>query len=120
YRAVEGVELVAGADPYDSQRAAFGVKWGLDSSHLSSDYREMLQRERPGIVSICTSAKPRARILLDVVGQKTGIRALWVEKPIAITLAEADSMVDACRDAKIVLVMGASRCWDANYNRMRE
>ena len=60
-----GVPVVAGADPHDGQRAAYRRKWGIES--LYSDYREMLERERPDILSICTTAKPRAGILLDAV-----------------------------------------------------
>ena len=39
---------------------------------------------------------------------------------MAISLAEADAMVAGCREAGVILAIGASRCWDATYNRMRE
>lgn len=120
YRAVDGVALVAGADPHEGQRAAFAARWGLDPARVYADYREMLARERPDIVSVCTSTKPRARILLDVVAAGAGVRAIWAEKPLATSLDEADRMVAACREAGILLAVGASRCWDATYNRMRE
>ncbi len=35
-------------------------------AHLYADYREMLGRERPDIVSVCTSARPRAAIGREV------------------------------------------------------
>jgi predicted dehydrogenase len=120
YRAVPGVELVTGADPYQSQREAFARKWGLDPARVYADYRQMLARERPELVSICTSARPRARILRDVLAAGTGVRAIWAEKPMAISLAEADEMVDGCRRAGVLLAIGASRCWDPAYTRMRE
>jgi UDP-N-acetyl-2-amino-2-deoxyglucuronate dehydrogenase len=120
YRAVPDVELVAGADGYASQREAFARKWGLGADHLYSDYHEMLERERPDIVSVCTSAKPRAAIVGEVVRAGAGAKAIWAEKPMAISLAEADSMVEGCRAGGIHLAIGASRCWDATYNRMRE
>jgi len=120
YRAVEQVELVAGSDPHAGQGAAFAARWGLDAGHIYTDYREMLERERPDIVSIATSTRPRERILLDVVERGAGVQAIWAEKPIAMSLEEGDRMVAACREAGIVLAVGASRCWDATYNRMRE
>ncbi|MBI3969782.1 MAG: Gfo/Idh/MocA family oxidoreductase [Chloroflexi bacterium] len=120
YRAAEGVALVAGADSHAGQREAFGRKWGLDTAQLYDDYHEMLARERPEIVSICTSAKPRAAILRDVLAADAGVRAIWAEKPMAISLAEADEMVESCRQAGVLLAIGASRCWDPIYNRMRE
>ena len=119
YRAA-GVEVVAGADPHEGQREAYRRKWGIES--LYADYREMLEREQPDILSICTTAKPRARILLDAVGTgaSRGLKAIWAEKPIAISLAEADEMVAACQRAGIALAIGCSRAWSPMYNRMRE
>ena len=119
YRAA-GVEVVAGADPHEGQREAYRRKWGIES--LYTDYRAMLERERPDILSICTTAKPRARILLDAVeiGAARGLKAIWAEKPIAISLAEADEMVAACQRAGIALAIGCSRAWNPMYNRMRE
>ena len=38
------VELVAGADPNDRQRAWFAERWGLDRAHVYADYREMVRR----------------------------------------------------------------------------
>lgn len=120
YHAVPGVELVAGADPYPEQRAAFAERWGLAPEYVYDDYHTMLTRERPEIVSVCTSAKPRARIVGDIVAADVGVRALWVEKPLAISLAEADAMIAACRAAGVILAVGASRRWDATFNRMKE
>jgi predicted dehydrogenase len=120
YRAVEGVELVAGADPHPAQREAFARTWGVDPAHVYADYREMLERVRPDIVSVCTSARPRAAITAAVLAAGTGVKAIWAEKPLAISLAEADAMVAAARAAGVPLAIGASRCWDATYNRMRE
>ena len=119
YRAA-GVEVVAGADPHDGQREAYRRKWGIES--LYADYREMLEREEPDILSICTTAKPRARILLDAVevGAPRGLKAIWAEKPISISLAEADEMVTACQRAGIALAIGCTRAWSPMYNRMRE
>ncbi len=115
-----GVPVVAGADPHDGQRAAYRRKWGIES--LYGDYREMLERERPDILSICTTAKPRARILLDAVeiGASRGLKAIWAEKPMALSLEEADRMIAACRAAGIVLAIGCARSWKASFNRMRE
>ncbi len=120
FRAVPDVALVAGADPYAEQRAAFGAKWGVPTEHIYDDYRAMLARERPEIVSVCTATTPRARIICDIAAADTGVRAIWAEKPLAISLAEADEIVRVCRHAGILLAVGASRCWDATYNRMRE
>src|SRR5262245_31896918 len=80
YREVAEVDLIAGADPYPQQRAAFGPRWGV--TRLYADYREMLERERLDIVSVCTSARPRAQIITEIARANAGVKAIWAEKPL--------------------------------------
>src|SRR4051794_19410742 len=63
YREVPQVEVVAASDLYPEQRASFGKRWGLEN--LYSDYKEMLEKEKPDIVSVTTMTKPRPQIVLD-------------------------------------------------------
>jgi predicted dehydrogenase len=116
YQEVPEVEVVAAADPYPEQRAAFRQRWGVD--RLYADYHELLEKEKPDIVSVATSAKPRPGIVVDCA--RAGVRAIYAEKPIALSLAEADAMVAACREQRVVLAIGCTRCWDAYWNKARE
>jgi len=115
YREAPGVEVVAGADPYEEQRAAFRARWGVE--RLYADYREMLERERPDMVSACTSARPRPAIVKDCAA--AGVKAIWAEKPISFSLAEADEMVSACRHRGVKLAINCSRHWDGHWNQTR-
>ena len=54
--AVPEIEIVGLSDTWSEQREAARAKWGIDA--LYADYREMLAKTRPQIVSICTSMKP--------------------------------------------------------------
>jgi predicted dehydrogenase len=123
YAAVPEVQVVGAADSYAEQRGAFGRRWGIEETHLYPDYRELLERERPDVVSVCTSAAPRAEIVLGIARMvregRCRVRAIWAEKPLALTLAEADAMVEACREAGIVLVTNAMRASDVYYRRAR-
>lgn len=116
FREVPEVEVVAGADPFDTQREAFGERWGV--RNLYADYREMVEREQLDIVSIATSAKPRPEIVQTVAAM--GVRAIYAEKPIAFTLAEADAMVRACAEHNVVLAIGCTRRWDAWWGMARQ
>ena len=116
YRDVPDVEVVAGADPYEEQRQAFGKRWGVE--RLYADYREMLAREKPDIVSVATSARPRPGIVTACA--EAGVGAIWAEKPMAPTLAEADAMVAACRQHGTRLAVNCSRHWDAYWNMARD
>jgi predicted dehydrogenase len=115
YREVPAVEVVAGADPFPEQREAFRQRWGFD--RLYADYREMLDREKPDIVSICTSAKPRPGIVADCA--QAGVRAIFAEKPIAFSLAEADAMIAVCKEQGAKLAVNCTRHYDAYWNRVR-
>lgn len=111
------VELVAGADPHAEQRAIFGERWRVTSDHLYADYREMVARERPDIVSVCTTARNRHQIVLDLV--EAGVKAIWAEKPFALSLAEADAMVEACREHNVALAVNCSRRWNPYFIETR-
>ena len=123
YMDVPEVQVVGAADLYAEQREAFGERWTIEDAHLYENYEEMLEREKPDIVSICTSAAPRAKITLDIVHmvreRRTGVKCIWVEKPMAISLEEADAMVEGCREAGIILMMNAMRASDVYYRRAR-
>jgi predicted dehydrogenase len=117
YHASPLTDLVAGADPHSEQRAIFGERWGLGGERLYADHREMLEREKPDMVSICTTARIRARIVLDAVA--AGVKAIWAEKPIAISLTEADEMVRTCREHGVALAINCARRWHPGLGQAR-
>jgi predicted dehydrogenase len=94
------VRLVAGAEIDSERRDAFTRRWRVPAY---ADHREMLDRENPDIVSICTRAADRHGPTLDAVA--AGARALLLEKHLSATLDEADAMVAAAERAKIPVVM---------------
>jgi predicted dehydrogenase len=117
YHAAPRVELVAGADPHEEQRALFGSRWNVPSERLYADYRDMLEKEKPDMVSVCTTARLRARIVQDAA--RAGVRAIWAEKPIALTLAEGDAMVRTCREHGVALAINCARRWNPFFHTAR-
>ena len=118
YHASPHVELVSGADPHDEQRAIFGARWGIDDHRLYADYREMLEAEKLDLVSVCTTARIRSQIVQDIA--QAGVKAIWAEKPIALTLAEADDMVRICRDKGVALAINCARRWNPFFAQARQ
>jgi len=100
-------ELVAGADLHTEQGAIFGERWGLSAQHIYSDYRDMLAAERPDFVSICTTARHRAAIMKDAI--EAGVKAIWAEKPITLSLAEADDVIDLGARNGVAIAVNCSR-----------
>ena len=117
YHAAPNVELVAGADIHDEQASIFGERWGLASNHLYSDYGEMLAKERLDIVSVCTTARHRPVIVRDVA--RAGVKAIWAEKPISLSLREADNMVEVCKEHGVALAINCARRWNPFFNEAR-
>ena len=118
YDAAPNVELVAGADPHDGQRRIFGDRWGISQDHLYADYREMLARENLDLVSVCTTARVRSGIVQDVA--RSGVRAIWAEKPIALSLREADEMIAACEENDVRLAVYCGRRWNPLFHKARQ
>jgi predicted dehydrogenase len=94
------IRLVAGAEIDAGRREAFTRRWGV---RAYADHHEMLDRERPDIVSVCTRAADRCAPTLDAIA--AGARALLLEKHLSATLDEADAMVAAVERAKIPAVV---------------
>ena len=117
YLASPLTELVGGADPHDEQRSIYAERWGKQG-HVYADYRELLEREKPDIVSVCTTARVRATIVEDVA--RSGARAIWAEKPIALTLVEADRMVAVCAENNVTIAVNCARRWNPHYASARE
>ena len=117
YVASKQTDLVAGADPHDEQRAIYGERWGLASDHLYADYQEMLEREKPDVVSICTTARVRSQILIDVA--RSGAKAIWSEKPLSLSLSEADEMVSVCDELGVKVVVNTARRYNPYFAEIR-
>ena len=110
-------DLVAGADPHAEQRSIFADRWGIASSSMYTDYREMLEKENIDLLSVCTTARIRSQIVKDAA--RAGVKAIWAEKPIALTLAEADEMVAVCREHGVAFAVNCARRWNPFFAQAR-
>jgi UDP-N-acetylglucosamine 3-dehydrogenase len=67
------------------------------------DYNKMLDKENIDAVSIVVPTKLHKKVALDVIKSKTH---LLIEKPIALTTAEAQEIIKAAKKAKVKLTVG--------------
>lgn len=111
-----GVDLVAGAERDPRRLRAFGERYGV--SALYRDAREMLRNEALDMVAVATNVKGRADLTCMAV--ECGVKAIAVEKPMAHTLEEADRMVEACADACVPLMAGATPTNHPSYARAKD
>ena len=101
------VQLVAAADPRAEARARFAQ----DFAAATYDSVEALCAD--GNVDAVYVATPHHHHAEHVRLAAAAGKHVLVEKPMAITLGEAASMVDACAGAGVHLVVGHSHSFDA-------
>jgi predicted dehydrogenase len=99
WNAFEQMEVVAVADPDPTGRAA-AVK-RIRAKREYSDYREMLKVEKPDIVGVGPRWMDQREAMVTAAAEAGA--HIYTEKPFALTLAEADRMVDAVRKNKVKL-----------------
>ena len=117
YVAFPQTELVAGADPHAEQGAIFAERWGLEDRQIYSDYREMLEAERPDFVSMCTTARHRAATMVDAIN--AGVKAIWAEKPFTLSLDEADEVIELAARKGVAVAVNCSRRYNVFFTEAR-
>ena len=86
--------LVAVCDLKPDLLEAFARRW--PGPALYQDWREMVERERPDVVAIVTSYGSIHGDLAAAVAETGLVRAIYCEKPIASSMAQADRIAAAC------------------------
>jgi predicted dehydrogenase len=73
------------------------------NSRLSvfADLAEALDRVRPDIVSLCTPPDVRMNAVDTVVSRAAGVKAVVIEKPLALSGSEARAIYETCARHKI-------------------
>jgi predicted dehydrogenase len=101
----DDVRLVALADLDRDKLDRYGGKFEVPG--LYTDASEMLARERPDVVSVCTATG--THLALVKAAAEARVQAVFCEKPIADSLAAADEMIRVCRDHGVLLVIDHQR-----------
>ena len=113
YAAMPDVELVAGADISPEALARFRDEFGITEEHTYADYVDMLENERLDLISIVSLHHQHAEMTVKAAEYQP--KAILCEKPIAVSLAEADAMIAACEAAGTRLIIGHQRRYNAQY-----
>lgn len=108
--------MVAGADRDKKRLKVFSERYGIQALYTNAE--EMLRKEKPDIVAVCTNTKYRAD--LTCLAVKYGAKGILTEKPMAHTLAEADRMVQTCAEAGVPLCCGAITTTHPSFARAKE
>ena len=118
YEACDRTELVACSDVRPDVMEQVGKRYGIPRDHQYVDDREMMEAERPDIVSVATQPEQRAEVV--IYAAEHGTRAIYAEKAMASSMAEADAMVEAIERNGVFFNLGTNRRWDPGYDTMKE
>lgn len=116
WQALDNVEIVAVADENEKGRAAAAQRLKVKNTY--ADYREMLAKERPQIVSVADRWLDAHRDMV-VACAEAGAH-VFMEKPMAPTLAEADEMVRACETHHVKLAIAHQTRYSPRLQRVKE
>lgn len=115
-QASERLELVAGCDLEHTKRENFTARYGCEAVY--DDYRRMIEQEVPDLVAVCTRAVNHAELAVGVA--ELGVKAIFCEKAMACSMAEADAILEAVGSRGIPFNTGVLRRHDARYEQLRE
>ncbi|HZO19111.1 MAG TPA: Gfo/Idh/MocA family oxidoreductase [Gemmatimonadaceae bacterium] len=108
-------EVVAVASPTKGNAEAFAKRHGIPKAY--ADYREMLRDRDIEMVSITAPNRLHAQLTIDAA--RAGKHVIC-EKPLCITLEEADAMIDACAKAGVLLLYAEELFFAPKYVKAKQ
>ncbi|WFU04627.1 Gfo/Idh/MocA family oxidoreductase (plasmid) [Rhizobium sp. CB3171] len=109
-RRLVDAELVAIADPAPGAAGKLAENLGVDAAY--TDVAELLAHPGLDAVIIATPARFHTNVLVKAA--EAG-KAIFCEKPMALTLEDADRAIAAARSAGVPLQVGFNRRWDQAF-----
>ncbi len=113
-RLVPDAELAAVASPTPGKAKLFAEERGVPLAF--EDYRQLLAVKDLDLVTLCLPNHLHAQATLDAA--QAGKHVLC-EKPLCLTLDEADAMIDACKKAGVLLMYAEELCFAPKYVRAK-
>ncbi len=111
----EEAELVAVASPTKGHATEFAKRHGIPQAY--TDYHDLLRNPQVELISITAPNRLHAPITIDAA--KAG-KHVVCEKPLCITLEEADAMIDACAKAGVLLLYAEELFFAPKYVKAKQ
>jgi predicted dehydrogenase len=101
WRQFDNVQIVAVAD--EDERGRVAAQQRLGAKNAYADFREMLKKERPNIVSVADRHLDQHRDMVIACAEAGA--CIFLEKPMCRNLVEADEMIAACEKHHVKLAI---------------
>ncbi len=113
-----GLDIVAICDIDSVNMIDKKAKFDLpDSVKLYTDYKELIQNERPELVAIATESGKHARIAIDCINEGCNV---IIEKPIALSLEDADRIIEAADKMGVKVCANHQNRFNKSIRKIRE
>jgi len=116
YQQVDGVEVVAVADPDLALAERVAHDAGVPAAHR--DHTSLLRDGHVDLLSICTPPAWHREIVEAAVA--AGVRAIHCEKPVALDYGDVRWMRDHCRENGVQLTINHQRRVEGVYRGIRD
>ena len=118
YSACDRTDLIACSDLRPEVMEEVGRQFNIPKEQQYINYKELIDREQPEIVSVATQPEHRAEIV--IYAAEHGAKAIYAEKAMAASMAEADAIVEACERNGVFFNLGTQRRWHPGFTKMKE
>ncbi|MGB9597085.1 MAG: Gfo/Idh/MocA family protein [Candidatus Poribacteria bacterium] len=118
YSASKDVKIVACADPKRENALELAKNHNIPESGVYADYKEMLEKEKPDIVSVCVWTGLHYPIIIDCVN--AGVKAIHAEKPMAPTWGESKKIYQACVDKNVMITFCHQRRFGGPFVKAKQ
>ena len=108
------VELAAVVDPNASARTAVQSALGIDDAY--TDAGPVLERHDINAVVVATTTSSHAQVVSDAAHAG---KAIFCEKPLALTVAETKKVIEIVEDKAVLLQIGFMRRFDAAHQQAK-
>ena len=115
FDALDNCEIVAACNRGKERLHKFGERWGV--SALYHDPVKMLANEGLDLVAVATP--PPVHPENVIAAAEAGAKGIFCEKPMALSLGECDSMLDACETSGTTMLVNCTRRWHGAYEAAR-
>jgi predicted dehydrogenase len=111
----EAAELVAVASPTPGHAAGLAKKY--DIPRVFTDHKKMLAEKDIELVTIAAPNYLHAQMTIDIANAG---KHVVCEKPLCMTLEEADEMIDTCRKKGVLLLYAEELFFTPKYVKAKE
>ena len=109
------VEIKAISDIYYDGAKEWAEQNGIPVA--TADYKEILNDPEIDAVLVCSSTDTHSQISVEAA--KAG-KHIFCEKPVDLTIAKVEAVIDAAKEAGVKLQIGFNRRFDHNFRKVRE